>query len=390
MPIGIATSFVASVSVNFNVLEDFSTFPDSLWTHRSSTTPSNLYCRRSYQLFLTKTEASTKFLKIKDSTGLCRKSNLFLLILLYLIVIGLNDFILYLLKSSTIIGNYCRRVGLIPPLPRTSSPLPSERNDENCYRNLLFSKRQLFLKMHNLASRLRRVTPDKIWDLATQFREVKILFTDFKTRVNSDSKTKAELLEEVDARLECCHKLYEKLMRDGLGGDTEIRNSDVKLSAEDSTSQSQLTKCSSKLSTLFVKNLQRRIELKRQRAEISATRKRDLAKAKAAAEAADAKARFRFEEARLEAEEKLLELSMSGLSISNSRAHHSNYRDTTESKSVARRDYFNVKKFWSRGREEAVAVRIPRSQQVTLNAAAASSNSVFKKIFGTSKAKRIY
>ena len=90
-------------------------------------------------------------------------------------------------------------------------------------------------------------------------------------------------------------------MRDGLGGDTEIRNSDVKLSAEDSTSQSQLTKCSSKLSTVSVKNLQRRIELKRQRAEISATRKRDLAKAKAAAEAADAKARFRFEEARLEA-----------------------------------------------------------------------------------------
>ena len=54
--------------------------------------------------------------------------------------------------------------------------------------------------MHNLASRLRRVTPDKIWDLATQFLEVEILFTDFKTRANSDSKTTAELLEEVDAR----------------------------------------------------------------------------------------------------------------------------------------------------------------------------------------------
>ena len=142
------------VSVNFIVLEDFQPFrilceligPKILLLKRS-TTPCNLYCRRSYQLFLTKTEASTKFLKIKDSTGLCRKSKLFLLILLFLIVIGLNDFILYLLKSSTIIGNYCRRVGLIPPLPRTSSPLPSERNDENCYRSLLFSKRQLFLKM---------------------------------------------------------------------------------------------------------------------------------------------------------------------------------------------------------------------------------------------------
>ena len=42
-------------------------------------------------------------------------------------------------------------------------------------------------------------------------------------------------------------------------------------------------------------------------------------------------------------------------------------------------DNFNVKTFWSRGREEAVAVRIPRSQQVTLNAAAASSTPVFKK-----------
>ena len=123
--------------------------------------------------------------------------------------------------------------------------------------------------MHNLASRLWRVTPDKIWDLATQFREVEILFTYFKTRANSDSKTKAELLEEVDARFECCRKLYEKLLRNG---------------------------------TVSVKNLQRRIELKRQRAEISATRKRDLAKAKAAAEASDAEARFRFEEARLEAE----------------------------------------------------------------------------------------
>ena len=233
--------------------------------------------------------------------------------------------------------------------------------------------------MHNLASRLWRVTPDKIWDLATQFREVEILFTDFKTRANSDSKTKAELLEEVDARFECCHKLYENLMRDVLGGDTEVWNSDVELSAEDSTSQSQLTKYSSKLSNVSVKNLQRRIELKRQRAEISATRKRDLAKAKAAAEAADAEARFRFEEARLEAEENLLELSVSGLSISSSRAYHSNYRDTIESKSVARRDNFNVKKFWLRGREEAVAVRIPCSQQAILNAAAASSKSVFKK-----------
>ena len=294
-------------------------------------------------------------------------------------MIDLNYFILYLLKSSTIIGNYCRRVGLIPPLPRTSSPtVSSERNDENCYCKLLSSKRQLFLKMHNLASRLRRVTPDKIWDLATQFREVEILFTYFKTRANSDSKTKGELLEEVDARFECCHKLHENLMRNGLGGDTEIGNSNVELSAKDSTSQSQLTKCSSKLSTVC-KKLLRRIELKRQRAEISATHKRDPAKAKVAAEAADAEARFRFEEARLEAEEKLLELSVSGLSISSSRAYHSNYRDTTESKSVVRRDNFNVKKFWSRGREEAVAVRIPRSQQVTLNAAAASSNSVFKK-----------
>ena len=70
---------------------------------------------------------------------------------------------------------------------------------------------------------------------------------------------------------------------------------------------------------------------------------------------------------------------MSGLSISSSRAHHSNYRNTTEPKSEARRDNFNVKKFRSRGREEAVAVRTPRPQQVTLNAAAAPSNSVFEK-----------
>ena len=235
------------------------------------------------------------------------------------------------------------------PLPRASSSLPSERNDENCNRKLLSSKRQLFLKMHNLESRLRRVTPDKIWDLATQFREVEILFTDFKTRANSnisDSKTKAELLEEVDARFECCHKLYENLMRNGLGSDTDVEKSDVELIAEDSTSQSQLTKCSSKLCNVSVKNLQRKIELEHQRAEISATHKRDLAKAKAEAdaaeakakadaEAADADARFRFEEARLEAEKKVWEFLVSGLSISSSRARHSNYRDTTEPKSVA-------------------------------------------------------
>ena len=136
-----------------------------------------------------------------------------------------------------------QKVGPNSPFPQTSSPLPSERNDENCYRKLLSSKRQLVLKMHNLESRLRRVTPDKIWDLATQFREVEILLTDFKTRVNSnisDSKTKAEFLEEVDARFEGCHKLYENVMRDGLGGDTEVGNSNVELSAEDSTSQSLL------------------------------------------------------------------------------------------------------------------------------------------------------
>ena len=168
-------------------------------------------------------------------------------------------------------------------------------------------------------------------------------------------------------------------MRDGLGGDNDVGNSDVELSVEDSTSQLQLTKCFSKLSTVSVKNLKRKIELERQRAEISATRNRDLPKAKAAAEAADADARFRFEEARLEAEEKLLELSVSGLFISSSHAHHSNYRDTTELKSVASRDNFNVKNFRSRGREEAVVVRTPRPHQVTVNAAAASSNSVFEK-----------
>ena len=162
---------------------------------------------------------------------------------------------------------------------------------------------------------LGRVTPDKMWDLATQFREVEILFVDFKTRTNwniSDSNSKAELLEEVDVRFKCCHDLYENAMRDGFGGDPDVENAEAELNAKDSTPELQLikmTQCSSKLST-SARNLQRKIELERQRAEISATRKRDLAKTKAAAdaaeakakadaEAADAKARFRFEEARL-------------------------------------------------------------------------------------------
>ena len=159
------------------------------------------------------------------------------------------------------------------PLSRTSSPLPSEWNGENCYRKLLSSKRQLLFKMRNLESRLGRVTFDKIWNLTTQFRKVKILFSDFKTRANSnisDSKTKAELLKEVDSRFECCHKLYEDVMCDGLGGDTDVGKSDIELCAEDSTSQSQLNKCSSKLSTVSVNYLQRKIELERQRAEINA------------------------------------------------------------------------------------------------------------------------
>ena len=132
--------------------------------------------------------------------------------------------------------------------------------------------------MHNLETRFKWVTPDKIWDFATQFREVKILFTDFKTRTNSNilnSKTKAEFLEEVDSIFECCYELYENVMRDELGGDADVGKSDVKVSAQGSTSQ--LTKSSSKLSILSVKNLQRKIELDRQRAELIATRKRDLA-----------------------------------------------------------------------------------------------------------------
>ena len=199
-----------------------------------------------------------------------------------------------------------------------------------------------------------------MWDLATQFREVEILFVDFKTRTTlniSDSKAKAELLDEVDVRFKCCHDLNKNAMRDGFGGDQNVENAKAELNAEDSTPKLQLikmTQCSSKLSTTSVKNLQRKIELERQRAEISATRKRDLAKAKAAAdaaeaktkadaEAADAEARFRLEEARLEAEEKFLEFSGSGLSISSSRGHHYNYRYTTERKRVARKDNFNVK-----------------------------------------------
>ena len=101
--------------------------------------------------------------------------------------------------------------------------------------------------------------------------------------------------------------------------------------------------------------------------------------AKADTDAADANDRFWFKKARLEAEEKLLELSVSGLSILSSRAHHSNCRDTAKPKNVARRDNSNLKKFWFRGRKEAVAVRTPRPHQVTVNAIAASSNSVFEK-----------
>ena len=45
---------------------------------------------------------------------------------------------------------------------------------------------------------------------------------------------------------------------------------------------------------------------------------------------------------------------------------------------MARKDNFNVKNSWTRGREEAVTVQTHRPQQDTVNAAAASSNSVFK------------
>ena len=285
------------------------------------------------------------------------------------------------------------------PLPRTSSSKSLERKDKNSYRKLLSSKRQLFLQIQNLENILGRVTPEKMWDLATQFREVEILFIDFKTRTNSnisDSKAKAELLEEVDVRFKCCHDLYENAMRNGLGGDPDVENAEAELNAEDScTPELQLikmTQCSSKLSTASVENLQRKIELERQHAEISATRKRDLAKAKAAAdaaeaakakakvdaEAADAEARFRFKEARLEAEEKIFELSGSELSLLSSRGHHSNYRYPTEPKRVARKDNFNVKNSRTRGRKEAVTVQTPLPQQDTVNAAAASSNSVFE------------
>ena len=120
-------------------------------------------------------------------------------------------------------------------------------------------------------------------------------------------------------------------MCSGLVGDAEVENSSVELRAENSTSQSQLNKCSSKLSTVSIKILLRKIELKRQLAEICcATRKCDPANAKAAANAADAVARFWFEEAMLEAEEKLFELSVSVLSTSSSRVHHFNSRNTTE------------------------------------------------------------
>ena len=58
-------------------------------------------------------------------------------------------------------------------LPRTSSPKSSERKNENSYRKLLSAKRQLLLKIHNLENILGRVTFEKRWDLATQFRKSK-------------------------------------------------------------------------------------------------------------------------------------------------------------------------------------------------------------------------
>ena len=64
-------------------------------------------------------------------------------------------------------------------------------------------------------------------------------------------------------------------MRDGFGDDPDVENAEAELTAEDSTPELQLikmTQYSSKLSTTSVKNLQRKIELERQRSEISATR----------------------------------------------------------------------------------------------------------------------
>ena len=112
-----------------------------------------------------------------------------------------------------------------------------------------------------------------------------------RLRIFQTLKAKAELLEEVDVRFKCCHYLYENTMRDGFGCDPNVENAEAELNAEDSTPELQLikmTQCSNKLSTASVKNLLRKIELERQRAKISATRKRDLAKVKAAADAAEA------------------------------------------------------------------------------------------------------
>ena len=65
---------------------------------------------------------------------------------------------------------------------------------------------------------------------------------------------------------------------------------------------------------------------------------------------------------------------MSWLSILCLRAHCSKCPQTTQPKRVN----FNVKNFRSRCRGEAVIVKAPRPQHQTVNAAAASSNSVFE------------
>ena len=106
---------------------------------KTSATPSNLYCRRLYQLFLTKTEVSTKFLKMKDVTGYCRKSILFLRIVPMFVSVVIMSFEIPYHNREILLKD-----GPNSLLSRINSPLPSKRKDKNCYRKLLSSKRQLF------------------------------------------------------------------------------------------------------------------------------------------------------------------------------------------------------------------------------------------------------
>ena len=122
------------------------------------------------------------------------------------------------------------------PLANNASPSVQDK----LYRKLLTAKRLLVVNLKHLKNELEWAKGNDLDGLATEFREIKKSFADYKTRVNDnicEPEINSQLLSDEEDLFNRCLQLHYGTMSDELCDSLRDCSIETNLGPEDSVSQ---------------------------------------------------------------------------------------------------------------------------------------------------------